>query len=129
MQLTATPPSRTAQWIGVVVSILPCLLLFMSAYMKLSGAPEVAEGMKHFGYPASIVTTLGVVELLSTILYLIPQTAVLGAVLLTGYLGGAVATHARLEEPVWTAVGLGVALWLGLFLRDGRVRLLLPLRR
>ncbi len=117
------------QRVGVVVSILPCLLLLMSAGMKLSAGPEMVEGFKHMGWPASLMVPLGVVELLATLLYLIPQTATLGAVLLTGYLGGAVATHARLEEPVWTAVGLGVVLWLGLYLRDGRIRLVLPLRR
>jgi hypothetical protein len=129
MQLTAPPTSKTLQRVGVVVSILPCLLLLMSAGMKLSHGPEIVEGFKHLGYPESLILPLGVVELLATLLYLVPQTAALGAVLLTGYIGGAVATHARLEEPVWTAVGLGVAVWLGLYLRDGRVRLLLPLRR
>jgi hypothetical protein len=76
-----------------------------------------------------VLLALGIVELGSVIIYLIPQTAVLGAILLTGYLGGATATHLRIGEPYYAAVLLGVLVWGGLFLREERLRLLIPLRK
>jgi Mn2+/Fe2+ NRAMP family transporter len=76
-----------------------------------------------------VVKPLGVVELASAVIYLIPQTAVLGAILLTGYMGGAIATHVRLEEPFIIQTMIGVVVWLGIFLRDARLRQLIPLRR
>ena len=83
------------------------------------------------GWPTSVALVVAVLELGSLALYLIPQTAVLGAILLTGYLGGAVATHVRIGEywQCWIPVAFGVLVWLGLFLRDARVRALIPLRR
>ena len=125
----SSPENPWLRRAGLVVSALPVLLLLFSAGMKLKGGPEMAEGFAHLGYPESAILPLGIVELASTLLYIIPQTAVLGAVLLTGYLGGAVATHFRLGEPVATAVALGVLVWAGLYLRDTRIRALLPLRR
>ena len=95
---TATPPAANPKvmvWIGRVISVLPMLGLVMSAYMKLSKNPEFVKGFTHFGYPLEVALPLGIVELTCTILYAIPQTSVLGAILLTGYLGGAVATHVR----------------------------------
>jgi hypothetical protein len=102
-------------------------MLVMSGVMKLMKHPDVVKGFAE--WPPNVATPIGIVELVSTALYLIPQTAVFGAVLLTGYLGGATATHVRLGESVLIPVGLGVALWLGLFLRDARIRQLLPWRR
>jgi hypothetical protein len=95
--------------------------------MKLMHPPSLDEGFKHLGWPVTAALGLGVVELLSVVCYLIPRTAVLGAVLLTGYLGGAIATHARLGEPFVAPIILGVVVWAGLWLRDPRLRALLPL--
>ena len=103
----------------------------MSAYMKFAQPPDVAKGFEHLGWPMNLAIALGIVELSCTVLYVIPQTSVLGAILLTGYLGGAVATHVRVGDPipnVVTPIVLGVLVWLGLFLRDARLRVLLPLR-
>jgi hypothetical protein len=119
--------SKAMMWGGRVVSTVPVLLLIMSAVMKFSNNEQVVEGFAD--WPAGVALALGIVELGSTIVYLIPQTAVLGAILLTGYLGGATATHVRLGESVLIPVALGVLVWLGLWLRDSRLRALTPLRR
>jgi hypothetical protein len=111
------------------VSALPVLMLLMSGIMKLAGPPAVVEGLTHLGYSDSLALPLGIVELVCTALYVIPQTAVLGAILLTGYLGGATATHLRINEPFFAAIVLGMLVWLGLFLRDARLRELIPFRR
>jgi hypothetical protein len=120
--------SKAALWTGRVISALPVLMLLMSAAMKFMKPPMVVEGMTKSGYPERLLLPLGIVELACTVLYVFPRTAVLGAVLLTGYLGGATATHVRIGEPFYTPVLLGVLVWLGLYLRDRRVRALLPLR-
>jgi hypothetical protein len=117
-------------WAGRVLSGLPALLLVVSAAMKLSHPPMVVETfVGKLGYPASVLPALAVLELFCTVVYAVPRTAVLGAVLLTGYLGGAVATHVRVGEPFVVPLLLGVFLWAGLYLRDERVRALLPLRK
>jgi len=121
----ATPKAMV--WIGWILSLLPCAMLVMSGVMKLMNRPEVVEGFKD--WPAGVAIPIAIFELASTALYLIPQTAVLGAVLFTGYLGGATATHVRLDQSVLMPVGVGVLVWLGLFFRDARIRQLLPLRR
>jgi hypothetical protein len=90
---------------------------------------DLQKGFEHLGWPVKLAIPLGIVELSCTLLYLIPQTAVLGAILLTGYFGGAVAAHARIEEMQFLAPAIaGAFVWLGLFLRDARLRALLPLR-
>jgi hypothetical protein len=124
------PVSKKVLWAGWIVSVLPVLMLLMSATMKLMRAPAVMEGLPKMGYPAGLALPLGIVELGSTILYLIPQTSVLGAILLTGYLGGATATHVRIGDPsFYIPVILGVLVWGGLFLRDPRIRALIPLKK
>ncbi len=117
-------------WTGWIITGLLALLLTFSAVMKLQYPPDMKEGWeKVFEYPASLVTIIGIVELSCLVLYLYPRTAVLGAVLLTGYLGGAVATHARVEDIYFISpVVVGVFVWLALFLRDPRIRELLPYR-
>jgi hypothetical protein len=128
--MSSQSPSKALVWGGRVVSALPVLVLVMSAAMKLRHDPEmVSHFVGTLGYPESTLRVIGGVELLCAILYAIPQTSVLGAVLVTGYLGGAIATHVRLGEPFVTPLILGVLVWAGLFLRDERVRALLPLRR
>jgi xanthine/uracil permease len=104
-------------------------MLLMSGIMKLARVPDVVKGFAHLGYSDSLAVPLGIVELACTVLYVIPQTAVLGAILLTGYLGGATTTHLRINEPFFAPVVLGVLVWLGLFLRDARLRELIPFRR
>ncbi len=121
--------SRKALWAGWIIGVLPVLMLVMSGTMKLLKPPEVVEGFQHLGYPEHLALALAIVELACTLLYLIPQTCVLGAILLTGYLGGAIASHVRLGEAWLVPVALGVLVWLGLFLRDPRLRALIPLRR
>ena len=115
---------------GWAASILPVLSLAMSATMKLMhGSDFVKMWVGKFGYAESLATSIGVVEVLCTILYCIPATRVFGAILLTGYLGGAVATHVRVGDPPFAPIAVGVLLWLGLFLRDSRLRTLLPLSK
>ncbi len=120
--------SNKTVWIGRIISILIAPLFTMSAGMKLIGHPEVVKGMEHLQLPQTLIRPLGMLELFCLVVYLIPQTAVLGAILLTGYLGGAIVTHVRIGEPIYTHVGLGILIWLGIWLRDPRLRQILPLR-
>jgi hypothetical protein len=126
---SAVPASKKMLWIGRVMSALPVLLMLFSATMKLIKAAPVVEGMPRYGYPESQIVTIGVLELLSCIVYVIPNTAVLGAILMTGYLGGATATNFRVGDPSYIMTFLlGVFVWGGLFFRDARVRALIPFR-
>jgi len=124
-------PSNTAFWVGHAVSALPVLALFASGVMKLAKPAFIVEGFtKQHGYPEFVIFPLGIVEVVCTILYLIPQTSVLGAILLTGYLGGATATHVRISEAAFVfPVLFGILLWLGLYLREPRLRALIPWRK
>jgi hypothetical protein len=118
-------------WAGRIVSWLPALFLLLDGAAKLFKPAPVIEGTVKLGYSESVIIPLGIVLIACTVLYLIPRTAVLGAILLTGYLGGAVATHVRANQSwfnVFFAVAVGVLLWLGLYLRDARLRELVPLR-
>ena len=110
------------------MSILPALLLVMSGVMKLVKPPAIVDGFAHLGLPINLALGLGIVELGCTIVYLIPGTSVLGAILLTGYLGGATCTTLRVGDSFIPSVVLGVLVWGGLYLRDPRVRALIPLR-
>jgi len=111
------------------MSALPALMLIFSGAMKFSKNPSLAEGFAHLGWPIGAATGLGLLELGCVALYLIPRTAVLGAILLTGYMGGAIATHVRIGEAVVPQVIFGILIWGGLYLRDLRLRALLPLTR
>ena len=127
--MTSKTP-KAMLWTGRVISAIVVLVMgAMGAVMFIMFPPMVLEGMTKHGYPAYVARPLLAVEVVCAVLYLIPQTAVLGAILLTGYLGGAVATHVRVGEPYGMAVLFGVLVWLGLYLRDGRVRELVPFRR
>lgn len=129
LQAGSLPAKGT--WAGRIVSWLPALILLLDAVGKLVKPAAVVEGTVKLGYSESVIIPLGIVLLVCTVLYLIPRTAVLGAILLTGYLGGAVATHVRVADgvfPVAFAVTFGVLIWLGLYLRDSRLRELVPLR-
>lgn len=131
-EIETTVVSKKALWAGRIISALPVLFLLMDGIMKLVKPPLVVEGTVKLGYQESVIVPLGIVLLTCVVLYVIPQTAVLGAILLTGYLGGAVATHVRVGDPLAThvlfPVYLGMLIWLGLYLRDGRLRALVPLR-
>jgi hypothetical protein len=126
------PPSRRALWAGRITSGLASLFLAFDATIKVLEVPAALEGTAELGYPPSIVVGLGLVQVACLVLYLIPRTSVLGAVLWTGYLGGAVATHVRVGNPLSShtlfPIYVAVLLWGGLWLRDQRLRQLLPLR-
>ena len=125
------PTSKNMLWTGRVIGALPVLFLLMDGVMKLFKPRVVVEATIQLGYPESVILGLGIVLITCTVLYIIPPTSGLGAILLTGYLGGAVATHVRVGEglfPVLFPVILGVLIWGGLYLRDERVRALVPLR-
>jgi DoxX-like family len=124
------PISKKMIWTGRVVSAIPVLLMLFSAAMKFAKPAPVVQGMVRFGYPESQLFLLGVLESVSCIVYLIPRTAVLGAILMTGYLGGATASNVRIGDPSYfMTVFLGVCVWGGLFFRDERVRALMPFRQ
>ena len=126
---SVAPVSKKRLWTGRILSTLPVLLLLMSGVMKVLRPAPLLEQFTLLGYPESIALGLGLVELVCTLLYVNPGTSVLGAVLLTGYLGGATATHVRVSDAFLAPVIMGVMVWAGLFLRDERLRALLPLRR
>jgi hypothetical protein len=124
-----TPVSKAARWTGYVMSALPALALLMSGVMKIMRTKEVVEGFAHFGWPESTIVPLGIVEIACAVVYLIPKTSVLGAILVSSYMGGAIATTCRVGEGWIPGVVVGVLAWGGLFMRDPRLRALIPLRR
>jgi chaperone required for assembly of F1-ATPase len=119
--------SNKALWTGRVMSTLPVLMLVMSGVMKIAQTAEVVKGLAD--WPADSAVPLGILELACTVVYVVPRTAVLGAILLTGYLGGATAVSVRLGAPFILPVAFGVLVWGGLYLRDPRLRSLIPFRR
>jgi len=125
-------PIYKRSWAGIVVSAVPTLFLLLDAVGKLIKPEPVVTGTIELGYPETVIVPLGILLLICTILYAIPVTSILGAILLTGYLGGAVATHVRVGSPIFThllfPIYLGTMIWLGLYLRDIRLRTLVPLR-
>src|SRR5215467_7541884 len=126
------PLSKGALWAGRIMSAAPALFLIVDGAMKLVKPEVVVKTTVELGYAESVILPLGIVLLACTILYLIPSTAVLGAILLTGYLGGAVATHVRAGQgpfEILFPVVLGALLWGGLYLRNDRLRALVPLVR
>jgi hypothetical protein len=116
-------------WLGRVISVLSCLLFIFSAFLKLKDGPEVLKGFAHVGIPASMMMPLAILEISCVVIYLIPATSVLGAILLTGFLGGTICTHWRVGDPFYIQIALGILIWLGLYLRENRLKVLIPLRR
>jgi len=120
-------------WAARFLSGLPALFLLVDGVGKLVKPAPVVEGTVQLGYPESVLLGLGIVLLTCTVLYVIPRTAVFGAILLTGYLGGAIATHVRVGSPLFShtlfPVYVALLIWGGLYLRDDRLRALIPLRR
>jgi hypothetical protein len=122
-------PGKAALWTGRILSIIPVLMLLMSAAFKFAKPEFVMKEFTRLGYGENLTLGLGILELFCTILYAIPATSVLGAILLTGYLGGATTTHLRIGDSFIPPIILGIVIWLGLFLREPRLRWLIPLRR
>ncbi len=115
-------------WVGRGISVLVSLVFLMSAFMKLKAGAEVMQGMAHLGLPESLILPLAILEVSCVVIYLIPATSILGAILLTGYIGGAICTHWRVGDPFFIQIALGVVVWLGLYLRENRLKALIPLR-
>jgi hypothetical protein len=131
-QTVSTPVSKGALWTGRILSGFAVLFLLFDSTMKLMKAAPVLETMPKLGWSAGLAAPLGAILLVCLIFYVIPKTSVLGAILLTGYLGGAVATHTRIGDPFFSHIlfptYLGLFLWGGLYLREPRLRQLIPLR-
>jgi DoxX-like family len=133
--LAATHPvsvAKTAIWAGRIISALAILFLTFDSVIKVLNLPPAVEATTQLGYPASLVIAIGVLELACLAVYVIPRTSVLGAILLTGYLGGAIATQVRATSPLFSVVFpviIGALIWGGLFVRDERLRALIPLRK
>jgi uncharacterized membrane protein (UPF0182 family) len=124
--------SKGSLWTGYVLSAIPTLLILMGAVMNLSGSKQAVEGAAEMGYPASSVPVIGVLALITAVLYAVPKTAVLGGLFVTAYFGGAVATHIRAGQSLaWClpAVIVCAICWIGLYLREPRLRELLPTRK
>ncbi|WOH65608.1 DoxX family protein [Bradyrhizobium sp. BWA-3-5] len=129
------PASSPARWIGRILSGLVIVFLLFDGAIKLVPWPIVTETMERMGYGSSdaLMRGLGAITIVCTVLYAIPPTSILGAILLTGYLGGAIASHVRIESPLFThtlfGLYLGLMVWGGLWLRDANLRSLMPFRR
>jgi hypothetical protein len=115
-------------WVGRVISALASLLFLVSAFLKLKGGPELMQGIAHLGLPESMIKPLVIIEFSCVVIYLIPRTSILGAILLTGYIGGTICSHWRVGDPFVVQIALGVFVWLGLYLREPRLKALIPLR-
>jgi hypothetical protein len=122
--------SKGKLWAGRIMSALPVLLILVGSVMKLLRLPGVTEGFARAGVPERLILPVGLIELICVVVYLIPRTAVLGAILMTGLLGGATITTLRVGDPTYPMpVILGMLAWGGLYMRDARVRDLIPLQR
>lgn len=123
--------SKTKRWISYVMSGLVILFMLMDGLMKFVKPKEVIEGTLALGFGEEHLPIIGTLGLLTTLLYVIPRTSVLGAILLTGYFGGVVATHVRLNNPLFShilfTVYFGILIWGGLWLRNSKLRELFPL--
>lgn len=119
---------KAALWSGRVLTFVVVAMLTFSAVMKFGQGEMVTKEFERLGYKPSVILAIGITEIACAIIFLVPQTAILGAILLTGYLGGAIATHVRISDPfIGPAIG-GVLVWLAIFLREPRLRKLIPLR-
>ncbi len=111
------------------MSALPALLMIFCGVMKLAKPPAVVKGFAEYGFSENLITPLGILEIFCTVVYLIPRTSVLGAILLSGYIGGVVCTNLRVGKDVIMPAILGVLFWGGLYLRHRRIRDLIPIKR
>jgi len=122
--------STATRWTGYVMTILPALFLLVDGVMKLFKPGLVVDATTKLGYQESVIVPIGIVLVICTVLYLLPVTSVLGAILLTGYLGGAVATQVRADQGAFAIIFpviIGALIWGGLYFRDHRLRNLIPL--
>jgi hypothetical protein len=115
-------------WAGRGISVLVSLVFLLSAFLKAKGGPELSKGIAHLGLPEPLIVPIAILELSCVVIYLIPATSVLGAILLTGYIGGAICTHLRVGDPFVVQAVLGILVWLGLYLREARLKGLIPIR-
>ena len=130
MQSETGPVSKTMLWTGRIMSAVPVLLVLLGSVMKLVKAGPAMEGLARAGFSERFVVPIGILELVCVAVYVVPRTSVLGAILLTGLLGGATVTTLRIGDPTFPMpVILGMMAWGGLYLRDVRLRALIPLRR
>lgn len=121
---------KAMRWTGIVLTVLSALFLLLDAVMHLIQPPPVVEAFNQLGVPPHLAPVLGIVELLCIVVYVVPRTSVLGAILLAGYLGGATAAKVRIEDSSWWfSVLIGVLVWAGVYLRNDRLRALIPLVR
>ena len=122
--------SKTMLWTGRIMSAVPVLLTLLGAVMKIMKVPTVIEGFASHGLGANLIVPVGILEVVCVVVYVIPRTAVLGAILMTGLLGAATLTNLRVGDPTYPMpVVLGMMVWGGLYLRDVRLRVLIPLRK
>ncbi len=130
MQSTAQPSvaSKKMLWAGRSLGALPVLLFIFFGTFSLLKPALAAPGFAHYGYPGGSLLRIAIIEIACAVVYAIPRSSVLGAILMTGYLGGATATHVRAGEPFFLPIIVGIVVWAGLFLRDERLRALIPLR-
>ncbi|MGO8795738.1 MAG: DoxX family protein [Candidatus Sulfotelmatobacter sp.] len=129
MNLVSAPQAANKMvWAGRIVSAIPVLLFLFTLTFGFLKPAMAAQGFAHYGYPKTAMLPITIVQVLVAVIYAIPRTAVLGAILMTGYLGGATATHVRVSEPFIFPIIVGILVWLGLYFRDARVRALVPLR-
>jgi hypothetical protein len=128
--MTTTPKTI---WIGRTLSALAILFLSFDTIVKVLRLPVAIDGTTQLGYPESSVFVIGIIQLVCLVLYVIPQTSVFGAILFTGYLGGAIATHLRIGSPLFThilfPIYVAVLIWGGLYAREPRLRAVIPIRR
>ncbi len=127
------PISKPKLWTSYVLSGIAVVFLTFDTGIKVLRESHAVEGTIQLGYPDSSVVTIGIIELICLVLYLIPRTSIFGMILMTGYLGGAVATHVRLGNPLFShilfSVYIAILLWGGIYLRDERLRALIPFRK
>ena len=122
--------SKSALWTGRVMSALAVLMVLFASVVKLMRTAAAIEGFAHAGLPEKLMIPVGLIELICVVVYVIPQTSILGAILMTGLLGGATMTGLRIGDPsVPIPIVLGMLAWGGLYMRDVRLRALIPLRR
>jgi hypothetical protein len=128
---TSNNPGKASLWTGRVLRTLVVLAMLMSAAGKFAGGKDLEDGFNQLGWPMRYALTLAILEASCAIIYAIPQTTIFGAILITAYFGGAVATHLRVGQLPYMlgGISLGVVAWLGLLLRDARLRVLLPIRQ
>jgi hypothetical protein len=133
LNLTRATPGKGLVWTGRVMSVLMVLFMLMDGVMKLVKPKPVVDATLQLGFPEHSIVALGVVLLFCTVLYAIPRTAILGAIFLTGYLGGAVAAKFRMDAPLFSQtlfpVYFAIIMWVGLYLRNPKLRELVPLTR